>query len=58
MFLYVFDYDTAHKLMEAGFTMVGNSISNNKEVYMFAYDHKIKFDLDGMKHVFSNTLIF
>lgn len=56
MFLYVFSEEDANTLIQAGQKLVKSDKCNS--IFVFVYDRNIRFDLDGVNHVFSNVLTF
>lgn len=55
-FIYVFDTASRDKLLAAGFILLKEDAGNR--VYIFKADSALRFDLNGMDYVMSDTLSF
>lgn len=55
-FIYVFDTASRDKLLAAGFILLKEDAGSR--VYIFKADSALRFDLNGMDYVMSDTLSF
>ena len=55
-FIYVFTVNSRDRLLEKGYRLLQSDESNN--IFIFANTDKMSFDLGGIIHLASDTLLF
>jgi hypothetical protein len=55
-FIYVFTVNSRDRLLEKGYRLLQSDESNN--IFIFANTDKMSFDLAGIIHLASDTLLF